>query len=136
MAGDDPYIFPDVDALILTYLKEYFEDEDWFFDVKLPDDLDQKLPFVRVSRLPGGIRTLGIFDDSREDLEVRATTREESHDVMQRVLGALDVMWKVPHTGAIIYRADLEAAPGWVPDPVTRQPRWIATVSIRNRPKS
>ncbi len=133
--SDEPYVFSDVDALILGYLRDRFSGEDWHYGVELPADLDQKLPFVLITRLSSGPRVLGVFDDSREDVEVRATTREESHDVMQRVLAALEFMWRFSFEGAIVYRVDIEASPGWVPDPITRQPRWIATVSVRNRPK-
>lgn len=131
--SDDPYVFPDVDAMIIDYLSTIYPD--YWFGVELPADLDQRLPFVFISRLPGGPRTLDIFDDSREDIEVRAATREKAHDVMQEVMASLSVMWKETFPGAIIYRVDIESSPGWIPDPITRQPRFIATVSVRNRPK-
>lgn len=133
--SDEPYVFPDVDALMIDYLSNYFDGQGISFGVELPDDLDQRLPFVLISRLSGGPRILEVLDDAREDIEVRASTREVAHDTIQAVLAALTVMWRETFPSAIIYRTDLESSPGWVPDPITRQPRFIATVSVRNRPK-
>jgi hypothetical protein len=133
MMSDAPYVFPDVDALLIGYLKDALPN--YNYGVELPADLDQKLPFVLVARLPGGPRSYGVFDDAREDLEVRATTREESHDVMQEVLAQLDTVYKATFPNAILYGATIESSPGYFPDPITRQPRWIATLSVRNRPK-
>ncbi len=133
---EQPYIYGDVEAAAIRWLKTRPEIQAAGISLgtSTPADLDQRLPFVTLERIPGGARGK-VTDDARIDVESRASSREESHDVIQIVLGLLEIMYQYSHEGMIIYRADIESSPGWLPDPVTNQPRWIATVSIRNRPK-
>lgn len=130
---EQPYIFGDVEAVAIRYLKQRDEADHIQFGTQTPADLDKRLPFVTLERIPGGARSL-VTDDARIDVEARGKTREEAHDAIQIVLGLLEIMYQYAHEGMIVYRADIEVSPGWLPDPVTNQPRWIATVSIRNRP--
>lgn len=131
---EQPYFFGDVEAAVIRFLKSRDETYGISFGTSTPADLDKRLPFVTVERIPGGARTT-ITDDARIDIESRGRTREEAHDTIQTVLGLLRVMYQAAHTGMIIYRVEIESSPGWLPDPVTNQPRWISTVNIRNRPK-
>lgn len=131
---EQPYIYGDVEAAVLRWIRNRTEADGITFGTETPADLDKRLPFVTVERIPGGVRTK-VTDDARVDIESRGRTREEAHDAIQIVLALLEIMYQYGHEGMIIYRADIETGPGWLPDPVTNQPRWIATVSIRNRPK-
>lgn len=131
---EQPYIYGDVEAAAIRWLKNRPETEGIQFGTATPANLDQVLPFVTLERIPGGARGK-VTDDARVDVESRGRTREEAHDTIQIVLGLMEVMYQYAHDGMIIYRVDIETSPGWLPDPVTNQPRWIATVSIRNRPK-
>lgn len=128
-----PVIFPDIEAITLTYLRGVIATGVGGWGTELPGDLDSRLPFVMVSRVASGPQD-DIFDLARIDIDVRSTNRETAHDLIQTVLGYLRVMHRYPHTGAIVYGVEVESAPGWNPDPITDQPRWIATVVIRNRP--
>ena len=128
------YIYGDVEAAVIRFLKSRDEADGISFGTATPADLDKRLPFVTVERISGGARTK-ITDDARVDIESRGRTREEAHDAIQIVLGLLEIMHQAEHTGMIIYRVEIESSPGWLPDPVTNQPRWISTVNIRNRPK-
>ena len=129
-----PYIYGDVEAAAIRWLRNRDETDGISFGTETPANLDQVLPFVTLERIPGGARGK-VTDDARVDIESRAATREEAHDAIQIVLGLMEVMYQYEHIGMIIYRVDIETSPGWLPDPVTNQPRWIATVLIRNRPK-
>lgn len=131
---EQPYIYGDVEAAAIRWLKSRAETEGIRFGTATPANLDEVLPFVTLERIPGGARGQ-VTDDARVDVESRGSTREEAHDTIQIVLGLMEVMYQYEHDGMIIYRVDIETSPGWLPDPVTNQPRWIATVSIRNRPK-
>lgn len=131
---EEPYIYGDVEATLIRWLKNRPEATGLKFGTALPADLDKRLPFVMLERISGGFRDK-VMDSARIDIESRDTTREGSHDAIQIVLGLLEICYQYEHEGMIIYRADIEVSPGWVPDPVTNQPRWIATVSILNRPK-
>lgn len=131
---EQPQIYGDVEAAVILWLKDREECEWITFGTTLPADLDKRLPFVMLERIPGGLRGK-VTDDARVDFEARGRTREEAHDAIQIVLGLVEIMYQYQHEGMIIYRADIETSPGWIPDPITNQPRWIATVSIRNRPK-
>lgn len=131
---EQPYIYGDVEAVAIRWLKSRPETLGISFGTETPANLDERLPFVTLERIPGGARGQ-VTDDARIDVESRGRTREESHDAIQIVLGLLEIMYQYSHEGMVIYRADIETSPGWLPDPVTNQPRWIATLSIRNRPK-
>lgn len=134
LPAEEPYIYGDVEAVVISYLKSRDETDGIQFGTQTPADLDKRLPFVTLERIPGGFRGL-VTDDARIDVESRGRTREEAHDTIQIVLGLLGIIHQHEHTGMIIYRAGVEVSPGWAPDPVTNQPRWIATVIVRNRPK-
>lgn len=131
---EQPIVHVDIEAKALTYLRGWpglSAVRGW--GTELPSNLDTRLPFVMLTRIPSGPQDT-LFDLARVDVEVRAASRETGHDTIQLVMAYLRIMNRYPHSGAIVYGVEVESGPGWNPDPLTNQPRWIATVSIRNRP--
>lgn len=135
MPTPDPVVvFPDTDLVLLDFLRAQLYLSDVEFGTELPSDVDDRLPFVRISRIGGGRPLRFVLDDSRTDVEARAATRYEAHRVIQTVLAALETAHQAVHDGALIYRVDIETGPSWEPDPLSDQPRWFATVNVRDRP--
>lgn len=133
---DPVVVFPDVEKLVIGFLldrkAERADMADWNFGTSLTGEA---LPFFRIQRVGGWRPVDFVLDTARIDLEVRARTREQAHDVMQLGLALLLVMSNYSFAGALVYRVGVEITPFYLPDPITDQPRWLSTIHITNRPQ-
>lgn len=82
-------------------------------------------PLGKVHRI-GGIPTIRQhFDHPRLQVESWADTKKQAHDVGRILQAALHAMPDVEHTLGVVTGVDDDLGLIWLPDPVSKKPRYV-----------
>lgn len=129
-------IFPDVAALVATFLRDEFTTRGVQARVgsRVPADwpAGAAVGFVRVERQGGPRRNL-VTDQAQLALEAYASEAERAYVLIALVRGLVGSTPGRLLGGHAVYRVDEYAGPGLLPDPVTDSPRYVYTVAMHIR---
>lgn len=124
--------FPDVELLVVDYLRERFADVELdyadgvTFGTRVPTPLP--LPFVEIRR-QGGARLDIIRDLARIDVWTWHEGDKQAQDLAQLVRGFLHQLPGV-HGDAVVYRVVEFAGLVRLADPDSDLPRWLTSLEI------
>lgn len=129
-----PITYGDAEAAVLAFLRSRLPTVP--AGVKLPAGYDGSSLFLLVGRVGSGADEPWAYDEARVDLSARGPDRASTHDTMQSALAHLRTAPydRGTYSGLVLVRARVELGPAFLPDPVTSDPRWTATVVVRCRP--
>lgn len=119
---------PDVEQVAVDYLRPLL-DSSTTVGTEWPEHLAESLPVVAVSLGGGGARLRGVTADRTLDIDVLAVTKADARDLAAMVSALLIAAHGTTQSGAQIYETD-ETSLIWLPDPVTRTPRYVLVMSI------
>ena len=123
-------VFPDVEALTLTFLRAQLP-AGADFGTFVEGDYDGTHPLV-VARRIGGFMRWPALDLATVDVEVWSVSREQAHDVAQLVTAAL---MGTRVTGGPFARVTVVAGLVYLVDDLTALHRWVMTFQISTRPE-
>lgn len=135
----DLIVFPDVEALLATWLRARLAERGRPVPVgnKVPNPRPKS--FVTVRR-HGGARSSIVTDVPQVGVECWAESDGDAHDLAQLVRALLHSLPGQTLDGYTVYRlpADQDefAGPANLPDPVSEQPRYVFDMPIPIRGKS
>lgn len=115
MSGE-PVFFPDVEALIVTFLAARPELADIPVDVTPPEDFDGTALAVVVSRVGGGFTQYQRLDSALVDLETYGPDKTAAHDLARTVRALVALMPTTHHDGAVVSDVAEDRGPRWQPD--------------------
>jgi hypothetical protein len=118
----------DVVAILIVWLRP---------QLAAPANIGAKLPeprgtFVLIRRV-GGTWIWPHVDDVTLTVEVWAPTHALAHDLIQDVRARIHSLQGGIAAGVPFYRIEEFAAPAWLPDPESEEPRYTMTLSVRHR---
>lgn len=97
---------------------------------------DAALPRIRITLAGGTIPVRGWLYTFRVSVEAWAATKDEAWDVLNAALTSLqDGLDGALVDGGVVTAADQETGATWVPDPESKTPRYLATVSLTVHPE-
>lgn len=125
-------VFPDSEAVAVTWLRD-----------NVPASVSTDLngwtagqARVVVTRI-GGLPSIAYrLDNPRLDVDCYAATKEAAHDLAQLARARLHELPEGDHTelGAVVANVIDDAGVQYLPDPDTRAPRYLFTVSLAVHP--
>ncbi len=129
----DPVFFADVVSALRSALLDDLPDNG-YSSVPVVSRVPATRPttFVRLFRT-GGPRMNLVADDAQVTVECWSDTDTDAHDLAQ-VVRALIYSYRGSIIGGVtVYRVRELAGPGWLPDPLSDQPRWTQTFTVATR---
>ena len=124
--------FPDVEALLVTYLTAALAARGDTATVHVSVPTERPARFVLVPRV-GGPRRNAFVDAATIAVECWAGTPGQAHDLCRLVRALLSAAAGTVVGGVPVYRVDEAAGPANLPDPLSQQARYILTVSVAVR---
>ena len=125
-------VFPDIEAVVCGILRG--EMPGTTVDVALPDDLQQQLPFVQVTRQGGGSVIQFVSERPGVELQCYGADKAAAHDTAQMARAVLLAARESVQGGALILDVQ-DLAITWVPDPVNLYlPRYSVALQFLIRP--
>lgn len=124
--------FPDIEAVICGILRTAMPGTT--VDVQLPDDLQQQLPFVEVTRQGGSSALRFVLERPAVELQCYGPDKAGAHDTAQMARAALLAAAGTTTGGCTICTVN-DLAFTWVPDPASLYlPRYSVTLQLLIRP--
>ena len=132
-------MIPNVEKIVVQHLLNDQTVEDALgagnrVSTELPPGAD--LPRIRISLAGGTIPVRGWLYTFRVSVEAWGTTKDEAWTVLATALASLqDGLDGALVDGGVVTAADQETGATWVPDPESKTPRYLATVSLTVHPE-
>lgn len=132
MTGLPIVTFPDIEAVTCAVLRTAMPGAT--VDVDLPDDLQQHLPFVQVTRQGGGSVLRFVLERPAIELQCYGPDKATAHDTAQLARAVLLAAAGTVTGGCEICTVN-DIALTWVPDPASLYlPRYSVTLQLLIRP--
>jgi hypothetical protein len=123
-------VTPDVEAMLTTWLRDQLGVTT---GTDLPEDLEQVLPVIQVTRL-GGPRVQQILSQPRIDVDCFAPWREQARDLAADVEARLLSMRGATVASGTVGLVEIEVGASWRPDYNPRVRRHGVTAVLTIRP--
>lgn len=125
-------LFPDVTDLVVTEIRSRLVERGEAAQVgtRVPNPRPAK--FVLVRRV-GGPRLNLVADNATLTIEAWGSDEAEAQDLLQLARTFIYAMRGTVHSGVAIYRIGEFAGPVNLPDPLSDQPRYTATMTVACR---
>ncbi len=117
IAADRSLFFPDIESLVVAFLKARPELGGVSVGVTLPPGFDGSQRAVVVNRLGGTFRADDCLDDVLALVDTYGGDKTSAHAVANAVRGVLPLMTLVSHAdGVVVSEVEESQGPCWSPD--------------------
>ncbi|WP_406296167.1 hypothetical protein OG948_12270 [Embleya sp. NBC_00888] len=133
--SDPPIVFPDIERLLVDYLKNRPELAGATVDNRPPPGFDGTQQVVLISRVGGVWIDDRHLDAPLVDIEVYGPTKTAAHGVALAARTCLHQARSAAHAGAVVTDVVEEDGPRWLPDynhPTGN--RYLSTIRLSIRP--
>lgn len=117
LIADRPLFFPDIENLVVTFLRTRAELDGVSVGVTLPADFDASGRAIVINRLGGAFLQDDSLDDALALIDTYGGDKTAAHAVANAVRGVLPLLISASHAdGVVVSEVEENQGPCWSPD--------------------